>query len=366
MKKLLLIAASAVLFFSCSSEKYKIEGNIENATDQMVYLKTMVGNELVTTDSTMMTGGLFTLKGNVEVPDLFAIDFAQQQDRIILFVENSEISIKGTVDNIMASEITGSATHDLLMEFNVLQEQLSEGIMDVQFRYQQAAMDGSLTPQLEEELRSEFMAENDKMVASLKDFAMQHTNSVVSAYIALSQLASFITTEELDSLVMNFPKEIQGSPFVKALNEKLEKDKQTAIGQPFIDFTHPDVDGNLVTFSSITGEKYILLDFWAGWCAPCRRENPHLVKLYNQFKDKGFDIFGVSLDRSKEEWLDAISADGLQWHQVSDVTGWENPVAKMYGVQSIPANLLISPEGKIIAKNLRGEELEKKLTEIFN
>lgn len=365
MKKLLLIAAAAVFFISCSSEKFKIEGNIENATDQMVFLKTMVGNELVTTDSTTMKGGLFTLTGSVEVPDLYAIDFEQQQDRLILFVENSEIKIKGTVDNIMASEITGSASHDLLLEFNTLQEQLSEGIMDVQFRYQQAAMDGSLTPTLEEELRSEFMVENDKMVASIKEFAMQHTNSVVSAYITLSQLASFITTEELETLVTGFPEEIQSSPFVKALTEKLEMDKLTAIGQPFIDFTHPDMDGNMVTFSSITGENYILLDFWAGWCAPCRRENPNLVKLYDEYKDKGFDIFGVSLDRSREEWLEAISADGLQWHQVSDISGWENPVAKMYGVQSIPANLLISPEGKIIAKNLRGEELESKLMEIL-
>jgi peroxiredoxin len=238
--------------------------------------------------------------------------------------------------------------------------------MDVQFRYQQAAMDGSLTPQLEEELRTEFMAENDKMVASIKDFAMQNTNSVVSAYIALSQLASFITTEELETLVTGFPEEIQASPFVKALSEKLEMDKLTAIGQPFIDFTHPDPDGNMVTFSSITGENYILLDFWAGWCAPCRRENPNLVRLYNEYKDKGFDIFGVSLDRSREEWLGAISADGLEWHQVSDISGWENSVAKMYGVQSIPASLLISPEGKIIAKNLRGEELENKLKEILN
>ena len=366
MKKLLLIAIAAMFLISCSSNKFKIEGNIENATDQMVFLKTMEGNELVTTDSTMMKGGVFTLTGKVSVPDLYAIDFEQQQDRIILFVENSKIIIKGNVDNIMASVISGSASQDLLLEFNNLQEKLSEGLMDIQFRYQSAAMDGSLTPQLEEELRSEFMAENDKMVASIKEFAMQNTNSVVSAYITLSQLSNFLTTEELESIVTGFSKDIQASPFVIALNEKLDMDKRTAVGQQFIDFIHPDQDGNMITFSSITGENYILLDFWAGWCTPCRRENPHLVKLYSQFKDKGFDIFGVSLDRSRQEWLDAISADGLLWPQVSDISGWENPIAKMYGVQSIPANLLISPEGVIVAKNLRGAELESKLIELFN
>jgi peroxiredoxin len=253
-----------------------------------------------------------------------------------------------------------------LVEFNNLQEKLSEGIMDVQFRYQTAAMDGSLTPEIEEALRNEYMAENDKMIDSIKAFTLENSNSVVSAYITLSQLASFLTTEELETIVAGFSEEIQLSPFVIALNEKLEMDKRTAIGQQFIDFTHPDQDGNMITFSTITGKNYILLDFWAGWCTPCRRENPNLVKLYDQFNEKGFDIFGVSLDRDKQEWLDAIDNDDLKWHQVSDVTGWDNPVAKMYGVQSIPANILISPEGIIVGKNLRGAELENKLIEIFN
>ena len=366
MKRLLLISVAALLLMSCSTNQFKIEGNIENATDQMVFLRTMQDNELVTIDSTMMKGGKFNLKGSVEVPDIYAIDFDIQDERIIVFIENSKITVTGTADDIMGSTIKGSATHDLLLDFNLLQEEISQVLMEIQFQYQSAAMDGTLTPVLDEELRKEYMAEKDKMVQSIKEFAINNAHSVVSAYITITQFANELSTDELESIVSKFTKDIQASPFVKSLNEKLNLDKLTAVGEPFIDFIHPNQDGELITFSAFTGENYILLDFWAGWCVPCRRENPHLVKLYNKYHDKGFDIFGVSLDRSREEWLNAIKADGLPWPQVSDITGWENPVAKMYGIQSIPANLLISPEGKIIAKNLGASDLEIKLAEIFN
>jgi len=365
MKKLIGIIAVSLFAFSCSTSSYKIDGSIENATDQMVYLKTMKDTELITADSTMMEAGKFVFEGSVEVPDLYAIDFEQNDDRIILFVENSEILITGNADNVMASDISGSETHDLLLEFNMLQEELAKPLMDIQYKFQTAAMDGSLTPEMEEQLRNEYMDENEKLTDSVVGFVKQNVNSVVSAYITLTQLANQISFEDLESIVNGFTSDIAKSPFVIALKEKLDLEKQTAIGQDFIDFSHPDKDGNMITFSSVTGENYVLLDFWAGWCAPCRKENPNLVRLYNEYNTKGFDIFGVSLDRNRKEWLDAIEADGLVWTNVSDVTGWENSIAKMYGVQSIPASLLISPEGKIIAKNLRGEELEQKLAELL-
>jgi len=366
MKKLLVIAAVALTLASCSSKGYKIEANIEGATDQMVVLKGMQDNELIALDSVMMTEGVFQFTGSLDVPDIYAIDFSMPEGRLILFLENSNITITGSIDNIMASEIKGSATQDLFTEFNKIQEEMSMPLMEIQQKFQAAAMDGSLTPELEQELRDQFMAENEKMVAAAKDFVVENNTSVLAAYITLAQLVNQISFEELETIVSSFPKEIQKSPFVITLNEKLDVEKLTAIGQPFIDFTHPDADGNLVTFSSVTGEKYVLIDFWAGWCTPCRRENPNLVNLYKQYSDKGFDIFGVSLDRRKQEWLDAVKDDGLTWTQVSDVSGWENPIAKMYGVQSIPANLLIGPDGKIIAKNLRGEDLANKLAELLD
>lgn len=366
MKKILTIVSAAMLLFSCSSSEYQITGTIEGAADQMVVLKTMKNNELLTLDSTMMVKEKFQFKGSIDVPDIYAVDFSNPEDRLILFLENSKITIDGKADNIMASVIKGSATQDLLMEFNKLQEEISQPIMAIQQKFQAAAMDGSLTPEIEKQLSEEYMAENSKVLDAVKKFALTNNNSVLSAYIVLTQLANNMELSELDSIVSNYPKAIQASPFVIALNEKVNVERLTAVGQPFIDFTHPGTDGNMITLSSFIGKNYILLDFWAGWCTPCRRENPNLVNLYNQYKEKGFDIFGVSLDRRKQEWVEAVAADGIKWTQVSDISGWENPVAKMYGVQSIPANLLISPEGKIIGKNLRGEDLAKKLAELLD
>jgi len=139
---------------------------------------------------------------------------------------------------------------------------------------------------------------------------------------------------------------------------------KVAIGKPAIDFTANDTEGKPVKLSDHYG-KYLLVDFWAAWCGPCRKENPNLVKAYHKYKDKGFDVFGVSLDRTKEAWLKAIAKDELTWTQVSDLKYWHSEPAALYGVRAIPANFLLSPDGKIVGKNLTGEELHKKLEELL-
>ncbi len=365
MKKLIVIFSVALLAFSCTTTGYKIEGKIEDATNQMVYLKALEGNDLVTKDSTMMESGKFTFKGNVEVPNLYAIEFAIHGERIIFFLENSNVKVQGHADNIMASDILGSKEHDLLMQFNTLQEELAQPLMAIQIEFQTALQEGIMTPELEEELRNNFMIESERLIDASVVFVKENPNSVVSAYITLTQLANQIDFEELESIVSGF-ESIAKSPFVVSLNEKVALDKKTAIGQEYMDFSHPDKDGNMIALSSVIGKNYVLLDFWAAWCTPCRQENPNLVNLYKTYSKKGFDIFGVSLDRSRDEWLTAIEKDGLTWIHVSDIQGWDNAIAKLYGVQSIPTNLLISPEGIIIAKNLRGDALKEKLAELLD
>jgi peroxiredoxin len=365
MKKIIALSILAFAMLSCSSEQFRINGNIEGAEEQKVYLMQVVNNELVPIDSTTLKNGKFSFKGEVPFPDLYAIEFSSLSDRIVLFLENSEINIAGNSNELGSSTITGSASHDILLDFNRLAEENSQQLMDINFRYQSAAMDGILTSTLEEELKNEYIEESKKLVDFIKKFVADNNQSAVAAYITLVHLIDHLELNELEAIVTSFPTLIQSSPFVAALKDHISIEKRTSIGESYTDFTLPNQSGNEVSFSTFVGKNYILLDFWAGWCAPCRKENPHLVEVYNKFKSKGFDIFGVSLDQNRDQWFNAIETDGLLWTQVSDLKGWDSPIAKLYGIMSIPANLLISPKGEIVAKNLRGNELEAKLEELL-
>jgi thiol-disulfide isomerase/thioredoxin len=192
-----------------------------------------------------------------------------------------------------------------------------------------------------------------------------HPHSYLAGFILYTHSLYNPDAGKLATLYKGLDPAIQDSYFGRLTNESIVKAVNIDVGKPAPDFTQTDINGKPVALSSFKGH-YVLVDFWASWCGPCRAENPAVLKAYRAYHSKGFDILGVSLDEKKDKWLAAIKKDGLEWRQVSDLKGWENSVAQLYGVLGIPMNYLLDKDGKIIAKSLRGEDLEKTLAELVH
>ncbi|HVI47568.1 MAG TPA: TlpA disulfide reductase family protein [Chitinophaga sp.] len=196
------------------------------------------------------------------------------------------------------------------------------------------------------------------------DFIKEHPKDLASIWLLMNELRSRVEPGEFQRLFSSLDKSLQEGQYGQSVMGYIRSLKANAINIPADDFSQQDVKGQPVKLSSFRG-KYVLVDFWASWCGPCRQENPNVVKAYNKYKGKNFTILGVSLDEDRDRWLRAINQDGLTWTQVSDLRGWGNEVAQQYGVQSIPTNFLVDPDGRIIARNLRGEQLEAKLEQVL-
>jgi peroxiredoxin len=216
--------------------------------------------------------------------------------------------------------------------------------------------------QLKDSIVAAFEDLTRRIQSSIKHFTAAHPSSYVSAFEVSSYFSYNPDAEELDSLYKRMDFTIKTSYYGKTIKETLDAALRTAPGKPAPDFTLADTSGKPVALSSFKG-KYVLVDFWASWCGPCRHENPAVVKAYHKYHPKGFTVLGVSLDEKKDKWEEAIGKDHLNWTQVSDLKGWQTSVAGLYGIKGIPMNFLLDKEGKIIAKGLRGEDLEKKLAE---
>lgn len=356
----------AVVAFACQKAKdeFVIKGNIAGAESGKVYLMKLGDTAPEVVDSATMEKGKFSFKGKMEVPDFMILRLNSDEIFAQFFLDNSKVIVEAKKDSLRKTKVTGSPTNDIFMSFSDEMTKTARQLSEVQSKYMKAAQSGNVSEA--DNARIDYQSLMENSMTYVKNFAKQHSNSVVGAFVTISQLYNQIEDEELDAIVNGFSPEIEKSKFVIQLKQIVEKHKVTALGAVAPDFTLNTPEDKPLTLSSLRG-KVVLVDFWASWCAPCRQENPNIVKLYNQYHDKGFDILGVSLDRDKNDWLKAIKDDKLNWNQVSDLKYWDCEAARIYSVSRIPQSYLLDKDGVIIAKgdSIRGEGLAKKLAELF-
>ena len=364
MRNLLSILVLSLTVLACQTAKdeFSIKGSITGVETGKVYLQKIVDGRPQSIDTADVVEGKFTFKGKMDLPDIRILRLNEQDYFAQIFLDNSSIMVVANKDSLRSTKITGSATHDIFQVYLTELESLNKQVTALQQKYQSAMTSENADEAKKAEIDYTSMLENMKFFT--KNFVKEHNTSVVSAYLTLVQLAPQIEEAELDSIIAKFPAEISNSEYVIKLKEKSEEVKKTAIGVVAPDFTMNDPAGKPIQLSSLRG-KVVLIDFWASWCGPCRQENPNVVKLYQKFNSKGFEIIGVSLDRTNEEWVKAIKDDQLSWVHVSDLQFWQNAAARLYSVNSIPQTYLLDKEGKIIAKGLRSDQLAAKLGELF-
>lgn len=375
MKKTILFSFSLLLLAACNNLKdneYLIKGTFEGIEDgtYVVIEKSDENNAFIPVDSVQVKKGAFELKSSFNEPDFFFIHVSNIPGKLQFIAEHGTINIVAYKDSLNRSLVTGTYSNDRFAEF----KKVSDDINKRRNEFQQANMDKYMEAQQNQDMETieALMAEdnkfNDEFAKVAKKEVIDHPTSFLSV-LFVSQLTGYPGEDpkELLDLLKKMPESLQNTRQGKTAKEKLEAmSGKVTVGQKAPDFSAPGVDGNAISLYDNLG-KVTVIDFWASWCGPCRKENPFMVSLYDTYAERGFQIFGVSLDRpgKTDDWKQAIEADRLTWPQVSNLKWWDDPIAAQFGVEAIPATFLLDQNGVIVARDLKGEELKAKIEELL-
>ena len=368
--KLTLVAAAVLgLAGACqnaaAADGYEVAGQLTNApAGTVLHLGELTGNQFVEkTQGKTDADGKFTLKGTALVPGIYQLK-VDEGNQVLLFLDNkTRVQVAGDAKSLPATyTVKGSKDAEVLRQLTQVMDGSKGQLEELGKRYNAAGQAGK-TDEMKA-IEKEYFAIQGRNNAKLKGLIRKNATAVVSGFAVGAFLSPDDDFQFADSVAAVQRKANPGSPFTKELTARLEPMRVTATGAMAPEINLPTPEGKTLALSSLRG-KYVLLDFWASWCGPCRQENPNVVRAYNKFKDKGFTIYSVSLDQDKAKWVKAIESDGLTWNHVSDLASWNSVAGAAYGIKSIPQSFLIDPKGRIIAKNLRGEALAAKLAEVL-
>ena len=354
LKKSISLGTLVCSTLLAAAQNAKIDGYIKGIGNSEFQIGYLNGEERIA-DTVKTVNDKFSWHGNVSETKKIYLIFPERF--VEFYIEPTAMKIEGRADSLWALQMSGSTTQAEADAYKRSLQDLDEKTTQLFSRWDKGTKEEQLALELDyKNLREE-------RASRTKTYIAMHPANIYSAFL-ISDQSTMGTYEHISTLYNMLDPSIQATSVGKDIQQRLTVLKRSRIGEPMLAFTQNDVDGKPVQFADFKG-KYVLVDFWASWCGPCRAENPNVLAAYNTYKDQNFTVLGISLDEDGEKWKKAIQEDDMPWTQVSSLNGFKNEVAAYYGIMGIPSTLLVGPNGDIIAKDLRGEILQQKLSELF-
>lgn len=362
MRTRLFIAAAAFGMLSAGAQT-TINGSVKD-TDfegKTIYLTTYEGRTANTLDSAVVTGGKFQFKGTYTTPRVAVMGFSSPGSSAYIILEQGDYSVELSGKRRMQVRTAGTPTQDAFNDYQLLRQKY-RNIQDSLARAYQQTSDSVR----KEELTNEFMQSREDLQKESGDLADKNANNYCGTYL-MANVYNDLPVDRVKAFLANVPEALQSTHTYQDIKANIEAKEKTMPGKPYVDIKLSDPDGKAISLSDYVGKgKYVLVDFWATWCGPCMQELPNVVETYKQYKDKGLEIVGVSLDSKGDSWRQVIKEKNMVWPQMSDLKGWSSDAAKAYNIRYIPATILIDPSGKIVERDLRGEQLLKRMSELLD